>query len=155
MNQFNRFAFISALSVALCASTALAQNPNYGDRPQNAQQGNQQGRPGDNRPGPGGRPGDNRPGPGGRPGDNQFRPGPGRRGGGPPNGYVHHSNWRRGRRIQRNDWNRGQVVDYRRYHLSAPRRGYQWRQVDGNFVLAAVATGLISSVIAASAAQSY
>lgn len=68
-------------------------------------------------------------------------------------GYVHHQNWRRGARMDRNDWNRGQRIDYRRYHLSAPRRGYEWREVDGNYVMAAVATGLIATVIAASAAH--
>ena len=53
-------------------------------------------------------------------------------------------NWRKGGRIERNDWNRGQrVSDYRRYHLQRPPRGYEWRQVHNNYVLAAAATGLI------------
>jgi Ni/Co efflux regulator RcnB len=55
--------------------------------------------------------------------------------------------------MNNNDWSRGQRVDYRTYHLAAPRRGYEWRQVDGNFVMAAVATGVIASVVAASAAH--
>ena len=67
--------------------------------------------------------------------------------------YVRHQDWRRGHRMDRNDWNRGQRVDYRQYHLNAPRRGYEWREVDGNYVMAAVATGLIATVIAASAAH--
>ncbi len=67
--------------------------------------------------------------------------------------YVRHQEWRRGARMNHNDWNRGERVDYRRYHLQAPRRGYEWREVDGNFVMAAVATGVIASVIAASAAH--
>jgi Ni/Co efflux regulator RcnB len=59
------------------------------------------------------------------------------------------SKWRKGGRIDRSDWNRGHRVDYRRYHLSAPPRGYEWRQVDNNYVLAAAATGLIASILAA------
>ena len=64
--------------------------------------------------------------------------------------YVHHDDWRKGRRMSSSDWSRGQRIDYRQYHLSAPQRGYEWREVDGNYVLAAAATGLISSVIIAS-----
>ena len=48
------------------------------------------------------------------------------------------------------DWDRGERIDYHQYHLSAPPRGYEWRQVDGNYVLAAVATGVIASAIVAS-----
>jgi Ni/Co efflux regulator RcnB len=64
--------------------------------------------------------------------------------------YVRHNDWRHGGHIAHNDWNRGQRVDYRHYHLRQPPHGYEWRQVDGNFVLAAAATGLIASVVAAS-----
>ena len=47
-------------------------------------------------------------------------------------------------------WNRGERInDYRRYHLQRPRRGYEWRRVDDNYVLAAVAGGVIASVILA------
>jgi Ni/Co efflux regulator RcnB len=67
--------------------------------------------------------------------------------------YVRHQEWRKGARMNHDDWNRGERVDYRHYHLSAPPRGYEWRQVDGNYVLAAVATGLIASVVVASAAH--
>jgi Ni/Co efflux regulator RcnB len=67
--------------------------------------------------------------------------------------YVRHDEWRRGARMRPEDWGRGERIDYRRYHLHAPPRGYEWRQVDGNYVLAAVATGVIASVIAASAAH--
>lgn len=68
-------------------------------------------------------------------------------------GYVRHQEWRRGYHMRHEDWDRGQRVDYRTYHLRQPPRGYEWRQVDGNYVLAAVATGIIASVIAASAAH--
>jgi len=67
--------------------------------------------------------------------------------------YVHHDEWRKGAHMNHDDWNRGEQVDYRHYHLHAPPRGYQWREVDGNYVLAAVATGVIASVIVASAAH--
>jgi Ni/Co efflux regulator RcnB len=64
--------------------------------------------------------------------------------------YVRHDEWRKGEHIKREDWNRGEHIDYRRYHLNAPPRGYEWREVDGNYVLAAVATGIIASAIVAS-----
>ncbi len=60
-----------------------------------------------------------------------------------------HSDWRRGGYVSHDDWNRGErVTDYRRYHLKRPPSGYEWRRVDNNYVLAAVATGLIASYIA-------
>jgi Ni/Co efflux regulator RcnB len=63
-------------------------------------------------------------------------------------GYVRHDDWKKGHRMSHDDWARGQHVDYRARHLRAPPRGYEWREVDGNYVLAAVATGLIASIIA-------
>jgi Ni/Co efflux regulator RcnB len=60
-----------------------------------------------------------------------------------------HANWHQGGRIERNDWNRGQHIDYRAHHLRRPPHGYEWRQVDGNYVLAAAATGLIASILLA------
>ena len=63
---------------------------------------------------------------------------------------AHHS-WHKGDHISNADWNRGlHISDYRQYHLSRPPHGYEWRRVDNNFVLAAVAGGLVASVIAAS-----
>jgi Ni/Co efflux regulator RcnB len=64
--------------------------------------------------------------------------------------YVRHDEWKHGSKINHDDWNRGEQVDYKQYHLHAPPRGYEWRQVDGNYVLAAAATGLISTVVVAS-----
>ena len=61
-----------------------------------------------------------------------------------------HRGWYKGGHIDRRDWNRGvRVNDYRRYHLSRPPRGYEWRQVDNNYVLAAAATGLIAALLLA------
>ena len=65
--------------------------------------------------------------------------------------YVHHPEWKKGYHMAPNDWSRAHPVDYRQYHLHAPPRGYEWRSVDGNYVLAAVATGVIASVVVASA----
>lgn len=39
------------------------------------------------------------------------------------------------------------VSDWRSRRLSAPPRGYQWVQADDNYVLAAIATGLIAQVL--------
>jgi Ni/Co efflux regulator RcnB len=66
--------------------------------------------------------------------------------------YVHHDEWKKGAKMRDEDWKRGDHVDYRERHLRAPPRGYEWREVDGNYVLAAVATGVIASVVAASIA---
>ncbi len=63
-------------------------------------------------------------------------------------GYVRHDDWQKGHRMANEDWSRGQRVDYHQHHLRAPPHGYEWREVDGNYVLAAAATGLIASVIA-------
>ena len=63
----------------------------------------------------------------------------------------HHRGWYKGGRIDRSDWNRGhRINDWRRYHLSTPPRGYEWRRVDNNYVLAAAATGLIMGLVLAS-----
>ena len=62
---------------------------------------------------------------------------------------VMHAEWKKGGKIEHGDWDRGQVVDWRSHHLRQPPRGYEWREVDGNWVLAAVATGVIVSVLEA------
>jgi Ni/Co efflux regulator RcnB len=67
--------------------------------------------------------------------------------------YVRHDEWKKGYRMNHDDWNRGRAVDYHAYHLKQPPRGYEWREVDGNYVMAAVATGVIASAIVASAAR--
>ena len=60
-----------------------------------------------------------------------------------------HPEWKEGGMIGHDDWGRGAKIDYRQHHLRKPPRGYEWRQVDNNYVLAAVATGVIASVILA------
>ena len=64
-------------------------------------------------------------------------------------GYKEHKEWHKGARINHDDWNRGQQVDWHSHHLQSPPRGYEWRQVDGNYVLAAAATGIIAATIIA------
>ena len=46
-----------------------------------------------------------------------------------------------------NDWNYTRRVDYRRYNLRQPPRGYEWRRNNDRYILGAVATGVILSVI--------
>jgi Ni/Co efflux regulator RcnB len=55
--------------------------------------------------------------------------------------------WSRGEQMGYNDWNTAQRVDYRRYHLRQPPRGYEWRRSNDRFVLVAVVSGVILSVI--------
>lgn len=64
--------------------------------------------------------------------------------------YVRHDEWKKGYHMKQEDWSRARPVDYRTYHLKPPPRGYEWRSVDGNYVLAAVATGVIASAVVAS-----
>jgi Ni/Co efflux regulator RcnB len=55
--------------------------------------------------------------------------------------------WQRGQRIGYNDWHSAPAVDYRRHHLRQPPRGYEWRESNGQYILAAAATGVIASII--------
>jgi Ni/Co efflux regulator RcnB len=59
------------------------------------------------------------------------------------------SEWRSGGRVPVEYRSRNYVVnDWRGQHLQAPPRGYQWMGVGGDFVLAAIATGVIAQIIA-------
>lgn len=55
--------------------------------------------------------------------------------------------WRRGEHMGYNDWSGAQPLDYRSHHLRRPPHGYEWRETNGQYVLAAVATGVIASII--------
>lgn len=56
--------------------------------------------------------------------------------------------WSRGERLPSNYYaSRSRYVDYRRHHLRQPPRGYQWVQVDNNYVMVSLASGLISQII--------
>jgi Ni/Co efflux regulator RcnB len=81
--------------------------------------------------GPQGRPG--------HPGGPHFEAG---RGAGPD-----HS-WRRGGRVPPQYRSYHYVVnDWRGHHLSAPPRGYQWVQYGSDYLLVAIATGVIAQLI--------
>ena len=60
--------------------------------------------------------------------------------------YGHHE-WRRGDRFERGEWQRYHAVDYRYYRLRPPPRGYEWRQVNDRFILAAIASGVIADIV--------
>jgi len=57
--------------------------------------------------------------------------------------------WHRGGYVPREVWQHRRVAwnQHRHARLYAPPRGHQWVQVDGEFLLVAVATGLIANVI--------
>jgi Ni/Co efflux regulator RcnB len=56
--------------------------------------------------------------------------------------------WYRGGRLPPQYNSRHYVVDdWRGHHLSAPPRGYHWVQAGGDYVLAAIATGIIASIL--------
>jgi Ni/Co efflux regulator RcnB len=52
------------------------------------------------------------------------------------NTYKQHNEWKTGSRIQQEDWSRGDRLDYRQNHLRRPPVGHEWRQIEGNYVLA-------------------
>lgn len=57
--------------------------------------------------------------------------------------------WARGQRLPSTYYHdRSRYVDYRAYHLRAPPRGYRWVQVDDNYALVAITSGLIAQIIA-------
>ncbi|WP_322015404.1 RcnB family protein [Paraburkholderia sp. J12] len=68
---------------------------------------------------------------------------------GRPGGPIPHQDWHKGERIPAEYRDRNyEVDDWREHGLSAPPRGYHWVGVNGDYVLAAVATGVIASVLA-------
>ena len=65
-------------------------------------------------------------------------------------GVQHRDNrhhWRQGERLPSSYRTRAHYVDYRKHHLRQPPRGYQWVQADNNYVMVALTTGLIASII--------
>jgi Ni/Co efflux regulator RcnB len=82
--------------------------------------------------------------------DHQDSHGGGHPGWGQDHGADGH-HWNQGERMGYNDWNNAPRVDYRQHHLNAPPPGYEWRESNGQYVLAAVATGLIASIVLANA----
>jgi len=69
---------------------------------------------------------------------------------GRPGGPIPHSDWHKGERLPTEYRDRNYVVDNWHDHgLQAPPRGYQWVGVNGDYVLAAIATGIIANVLLA------
>ncbi|WP_395645095.1 RcnB family protein [Terricaulis sp.] len=57
--------------------------------------------------------------------------------------------WRRGERLNAYQRAHYRRVDFRREHLRAPPRGYEYRRDErGDLLMVAIATGLIASIIA-------
>ncbi len=57
-------------------------------------------------------------------------------------------NFYRGERLPVEYRHRNYVVDdWRGHHLSAPPRGYHWVQTGGDYVLVAIATGIIAQLL--------
>lgn len=51
--------------------------------------------------------------------------------------YVHHNDWKKGHRINHDDWDHDEHIEnWRAHHLRRPPVGYEWRYVDGNYVMA-------------------
>jgi len=64
-----------------------------------------------------------------------------------PRGYYVRS-WRHGDRLPRHYYETRYIVnDYGRYHLHTPPRGHHWVRVNNDVILAAVASGLVVSVV--------
>ncbi|QIL83365.1 RcnB family protein [Diaphorobacter sp. HDW4A] len=65
-----------------------------------------------------------------------------------PRGAGPDHRWNRGDRIPPAYRSRSYVVeDWRGHRLSAPPRGYHWVQYGGDYMLVAIATGVITSLI--------
>ncbi|RQH01131.1 RcnB family protein [Paraburkholderia dinghuensis] len=65
-----------------------------------------------------------------------------------PAGAIPHRDWHRGDRLPMEYRDRNYTVDdWHQHGLSAPPRGYHWVGVNGDYVLAAIATGVITSII--------
>ena len=64
-----------------------------------------------------------------------------------PGAGPDHAFYRGGRLPQEYRSRQYVVDDWRGHHLSAPPRGYHWVQTGGDYVLAAIATGVIASIL--------
>ena len=60
---------------------------------------------------------------------------------------AHGPEFARGRYIPREYRDRAYEVDYREHHLSPPPQGHRWVQVGADYVLIAIATGVIANII--------
>ena len=133
MNSRTVLAAAVAMSLTL-ANFAFADNNDRqndrgrNDRAQRSNQGEMRGNPGQR----------NR-------GDNRSRANEDARRG--PGAGPNH-NFHRGERLSSEYRHRNYVVDYwRGHHLSAPPRGYHWVQTGSDYVLVAIATGVIANLL--------
>ena len=138
----------AVMAVTLGFATLASAQPFNGRDDQRGGPPGQMKKEGRDRGGPGGRPGfdrhDDRDGRNGRDMRDvrDDRDGRNGRGAGPEHRFH------RGDRLPPEYRNRQYVVDdWRGHRLSAPPRGYQWVQLGGDYVLAAIATGLIANLI--------
>lgn len=71
------------------------------------------------------------------------------RNGGEYSHNSHNDEWQRGGKVPNNYFHETYYVDnwHNRAGLYEPPRGYRWLDIDGNYVLAAVATGIISAIL--------
>lgn len=137
MNTNSKIMAVGAAALAMCmaAGSAFAQDRRFDN-----------GRPGDGRYEQRDRNFDRRGPHGDYRGNQDFRDGRQFDRGGFP---QPHADWRRGGRVPQEYRGRNYVVqDWRAYRLQQPPRGYQWVGVGGDFVLAAIATGVIANIIA-------
>lgn len=132
---------LTAIAVALTllgSSAALAQynsGPSYGNRGASANQDNQSQERDRNQ-------NDNQ-------GANRYDSQRGEQG---RNEVRDNPHWSRGDRLPNEYRNNNQYVvsDWKNNHLRKPPRGYHWVEANNQYVLAAVATGLIADIIMAS-----
>jgi Ni/Co efflux regulator RcnB len=124
--------FIAPLLIAsLLGSSAAAFAQQHGDDHHGGQPSHQRQNPGH----------------GGPHGDNRGH-GPMEASHGGPGGPVPHNDWHKGERLPSEYRDRNYVVDdWRGHGLQSPPRGYQWVGVNGDYVLAAIATGVIANVL--------
>jgi Ni/Co efflux regulator RcnB len=130
---------IAAASLAMSGMAFAQGNPGSGEQPLMGQRGGSShgGAQRSERPSMPAQPAMNR----GRPVAAHEDRGEGR-GAGPDHAFY------RGGRLPPEYRGRHYVVDdWRGHHLSAPPRGYQWVQTGGDYVLVAIATGLIASIL--------
>jgi Ni/Co efflux regulator RcnB len=124
---------VTAMSVALTAVPAQAQHHDRGDRWSDNRRDNRSDRRWDRRE-------DRRD---DRRAERRWQTWGGQHG---YNGYR--GNWRSGQRYSNWRNSRYYVNDYRAYNLPPPRRGYRYyRDSSGDIVMAAIATGVIASIL--------
>jgi Ni/Co efflux regulator RcnB len=127
----------SATVCALAAAALLTSSPSFADgrgRQDEYQQGNGRGHGHDNRRDD-------------RRDDRRFDQRDGRWNDRRPDYNARGPDFHRGGYISREYRSRAYEVDYREHRLSRPPHGQRWVQVGSDYVLIAIATGVIASII--------